>query len=71
MALLCILQIMTFAVSLVFGILALSLTSPDGDNDIASRLITLADMPVIRNWTESLWGSERPYVNPEPVPVYK
>jgi 5-methylcytosine-specific restriction endonuclease McrA len=33
-----------------------------GGRDVAERLIGLADMPVLRDYTESLWGSESPYV---------
>jgi 5-methylcytosine-specific restriction endonuclease McrA len=33
-----------------------------GRSDLANELIRLADMPVIREWTESLWGSKSPYV---------
>lgn len=33
-----------------------------GRSDLAEELIRLADMPVIREWTESLWGTNSPYV---------
>jgi hypothetical protein len=33
-----------------------------GRVDLAESLIRLADMPVIRDWTESLWGTASPYV---------
>ena len=33
-----------------------------GRHDLAESLIRLADMPVIREWTESLWGAGSPYV---------
>ncbi len=33
-----------------------------GRRDLADSLIRLADMPVIREWTESLWGTASPYV---------
>jgi len=33
-----------------------------GRSDLANELIRRADMPVIREWTESLWGSNSPYV---------
>jgi hypothetical protein len=36
-----------------------------GYSEIAEHLIRLADMPVIREWTESLWGSNSPYVKPQ------
>jgi 5-methylcytosine-specific restriction endonuclease McrA len=33
-----------------------------GDSDLAATLIRLADMPAIREWTESLWGKNSPFV---------
>lgn len=39
-----------------------------GRNEVAEELIRLADMPVIREWTESLWGKNSPYVQYRPVP---
>jgi 5-methylcytosine-specific restriction endonuclease McrA len=33
-----------------------------GDRDVAERLIRLADIPVLRDYTESLWGAKSPYV---------
>jgi hypothetical protein len=33
-----------------------------GDLESAKELFLRADMPVIRNWTESLWGKNSPYV---------
>jgi len=33
-----------------------------GRSDLADLLLRLADMPAIRAWTESLWGSNSPYV---------
>jgi len=33
-----------------------------GKSGIAEELIKLADMPIIREWTESIWGSSSPYV---------
>src|SRR3954452_20436816 len=30
--------------------------------DVAEHLIRLADMPVLRDYTESLWGAKSPYV---------
>jgi 5-methylcytosine-specific restriction endonuclease McrA len=33
-----------------------------GRFDLADELIRAADMPVIRQWTESLWGKKSPYV---------
>lgn len=33
-----------------------------GRSDLAEELIRIADMPVIREWTESLWGKNSPYV---------
>lgn len=34
----------------------------NGHRDVAEDLIRLADMPQIREWTESIWGSKSPYV---------
>ncbi len=34
----------------------------NGRRDLADDLIRRADMPAIREWTESLWGSNSPYV---------
>lgn len=33
-----------------------------GQTQLAADLIRLANMPEIRSWTESLWGSDSPYV---------
>jgi hypothetical protein len=33
-----------------------------GRRDLAEQLIRLADMPILRDYTESLWGSKSPYV---------
>ena len=33
-----------------------------GNSHLAKELIRLADMPELREWTESLWGSNSPYV---------
>src|SRR5687767_1693924 len=33
-----------------------------GRSDLAETLIRLADIPMIREWTESLWGKNSPYV---------
>jgi hypothetical protein len=33
-----------------------------GKSSIVEDLLRLADMPVIREWTESLWGKKSPYV---------
>jgi hypothetical protein len=33
-----------------------------GRTDLADSLIRLADMPVIREWTESLWGTASPHI---------
>jgi len=33
-----------------------------GRTDLAESLIRLADMPVIREWTESIWGPKSPYI---------
>jgi 5-methylcytosine-specific restriction endonuclease McrA len=44
-----------------------------GDRSRAASLIESADMPVIRAWTESLWGKASPHVTPvkiaNPLPV--
>ena len=34
----------------------------DGNSELAETLIRLADIPEIREWTESLWGSNSPCV---------
>jgi 5-methylcytosine-specific restriction endonuclease McrA len=39
----------------------------DGRSNEAERLIRRADMSAIRDWTESLWGKESPYVKYRPV----
>lgn len=39
-----------------------------GDREKASRLIRLTDRPVIREWTESLWGAGGPWTRPLTVP---
>jgi hypothetical protein len=31
--------------------------------DVATELLRMADLPVIREWTESIWGSKSPYLN--------
>jgi hypothetical protein len=33
-----------------------------GRRDLAEELIRLADMPVLRDYTDSLWGVRSPYV---------
>jgi hypothetical protein len=38
-----------------------------GDYPRAASLIRLADMPVIADWSESLWGSGLPWAKPLPV----
>lgn len=38
-----------------------------GRRDLAEELIRLADMPVLRDYTESLWGAKSPYVQFRPV----
>src|SRR5579862_4966091 len=40
-----------------------------GESDLAERLIRLADMPAIRDWTESIWGSSSPYVRYRAAPT--
>jgi len=34
-----------------------------GEHDLATSLIRLTDMPVIREWTESLWGTASPHIH--------
>ena len=34
----------------------------NGDFRLAEELFRRADMPVIREWTESIWGAKSPYV---------
>lgn len=38
-----------------------------GQRDVANRRIQQADIPAIREWTESLWGRNSPYVKPRVV----
>lgn len=38
----------------------------NGQRDSAEELIRLADIPAIREWTESLWGKNSPYVRSRP-----
>lgn len=33
-----------------------------GEQKMASELITLADMPAIREWLDSVWGAKSPYI---------
>lgn len=33
-----------------------------GDRDLARELIRLSDMPVIREWSESIWGPASPHI---------
>jgi len=40
----------------------------DGMHAIAKDLIRRADMPEIREWTESLWGTNSPYVTVRVIP---
>src|SRR5690242_18409321 len=40
----------------------------DGNRERAAGLIRRADMPAIRDWTESLWGTKSPYVKFRHVP---
>ncbi len=39
-----------------------------GRPKLTQELIVLADMPPIRKWTESIWGSKSPYVRFSPLP---
>ncbi len=40
----------------------------NGKRELAVKLIRLADMPPIREWTESIWGSKSPYVQYREIP---
>ena len=40
-----------------------------GNMALAGELLRLADMPVIRDWTESIWGADSPYVVYRAVPA--
>lgn len=40
----------------------------DGQRSLAHELILKADMPAVRDWTESLWGTASPYVRPSANP---
>ena len=40
-----------------------------GNRDLADALIRRADIPEIREWTESLWGKNSPYVKVRPSGV--
>jgi len=42
-----------------------------GRRDLADQLIRLADIPAIREWTESLWGSNSPYIRRVPSQTLK
>jgi len=37
-------------------------THINGQSDLAAELICRADMPVIREWTDSIWGKNSPFV---------
>jgi len=39
-----------------------------GNRQIAEDLIRLADMPIIRDWVESIWGKKSPYITVKEVP---
>jgi len=39
-----------------------------GNRALAEELIKAADMPEVREWTESLWGKASPYVRKQDVP---
>lgn len=39
-----------------------------GNRDRAEELIRRADMPEVREWTESLWGGNSPYVKVRSIP---
>lgn len=38
-----------------------------GNTNLTDELIRSADLPVIRDWTESIWGSSSPYVQYRPI----
>jgi hypothetical protein len=38
-----------------------------GNPNLAHEMIRGADLPAIREWTESLWGGNSPYVQYRPV----
>lgn len=38
-----------------------------GNSETAANLFRRADMPVIREWTESIWGKNSPYVQYRPA----
>jgi len=46
-----------------------------GRSDLAEELIRLADIPAIREWTDSLWGKNSPHVQyrklPDAPPYYQ
>ena len=39
-----------------------------GDSEAAKQLIRAADLPAIREWTESIWGARSPYLQYRPIP---
>ena len=39
-----------------------------GRRDLAEQLLRLADMPAIRDWSESIWGAKSPHVQYRKVP---
>jgi hypothetical protein len=39
-----------------------------GESETAGRLIGAANVPAIRTWTESIWGSKSPHLQYRPVP---
>lgn len=38
-----------------------------GESKIASQLIKLADMPILRAWLDSIWGAKSPHIRYRPV----
>ena len=38
-----------------------------GESNIPSELIKLADMPVLRDWLDSIWGAKSPHIQYRPV----
>ncbi|HEX5276102.1 HNH endonuclease [Fluviicoccus keumensis] len=41
----------------------------EGEHEIASKLFALADSPKVRDWLESIWGKESPYVIINKLPL--
>ena len=41
-----------------------------GRSSIAEELLRRADLLVLREWTESLWGANSPHVKPRLIPEF-